>query len=113
MQFHSSLVTHILLTKSVLPMTVSLKSNVTSENNTMMPWDEVKIGSRKMFVHRACTKLPMNRHSSSVSWEPWMATILSSSLTVHSDRDQYELTTEQQPQNDGFLPMMWMCSRMK
>lgn len=66
MLWHSSLITHILLTKSVLPTTASSKSN---QNNTMMPWDEVKIGSRKMIAHHACTKFWMNHCSSSAAMD--------------------------------------------
>jgi len=90
---YSSLVTHTSLIRLVLHTTASLKSNITFKNNNMMPWDEAKLGSRKMFAHHACTKLLENYLSSSVFWQPWMATILSSLSTVPSEQDQSELTT--------------------
>jgi hypothetical protein len=74
-------------------MTASSKSNVTFESDNVMPLDEAKLGSRKMFAPHVYTKLLENHHSSSVSWQPWTATILSSLLTVPSDQDQSELTT--------------------
>jgi hypothetical protein len=91
---HSFLVNRTLLTKSVLLMTASSKSNDMFENYTMMPLDEAPHGSRKMFVPHASTKLPVNHRSDSVFWQPWMGTILLNLSTVHSAQDLNELIIE-------------------
>ena len=51
--------------------------------------DELTLGSRKTFVRRVCTKLQMNRYSSSVFWPLWMGIIPSNSLTVLSGLGRY------------------------
>jgi hypothetical protein len=111
--FHRFLVIHTSLTRSVLHMTASSKSNLIFENDTMRHLDEVTDGSRKMFARRACIKLKANRPSSSVFWQPWTGTTPSNSLTVHSVQDQNELIIEPLALSDGSLPMMLTSSRTK
>jgi membrane protein YqaA with SNARE-associated domain len=79
----------------------------------MMLLDEPTLGSSKTFVRRVCTKLQMNRYSSTVFWLPWMAIIPSNWLTVLSGLGQYALITESAVRNDGFLRKMLIFSRMK
>ena len=113
MSFHRFLVAHTSLTRSALHMIVFLKFNATLESGSMAHLDERKGGSRKMFARRVCTKWLMSRHSSSVFWRPWMATIPSNWSTALSAQDPNDLITEKVVPSDGFLLKMLMCSRTK